>query len=130
MVSQRSTASLQTSSTGPARELLGQGRGRDGEHVAHDLEVQRLLRAEVVVDQPAAHAGAVGDVLRGHRGERAVGEQPAGDREDLAAAVLGSQAAVARGRRGHARRILALVGSPPTTDWPSSRRRLRSMTGR
>ena len=57
---------------------------------ADDLDQQRLLGAEVVVEQPAADAGLAGDVLEGRAGDPAARDARA-HRLDDAARLLPAQ---------------------------------------
>ena len=67
--------------------VLG-GHRREAQHRADDLAVEVALGAEVVVQQPARDAGLAGDLGRRDLAGRALGEQPAGGREDLLAALV------------------------------------------
>ena len=97
-----------------AAELLVEQRHAQVAVVPHDLGEELLLRAEVVVQQPARDARLAGDVVERRAGDPALGDRRAHRRDDPRGLLAGERF-LGRGRRFHLRRTLA--------GWPAGFRR-------
>ena len=96
----------------------------------HDLEVELAFGAEVVVQQAPGDAGLERDVRCRDRRVRALGEQLAGDHEDLAPALVVLES-LPPGRRvrGHRAREASKIGRAPIgADGPSPGRAVKRAT--
>jgi hypothetical protein len=81
-------------------ERTGDGGGQPLHLAVDDDGVEALLAAEVLVDDRLRHAGPLGDLLDRGGLVAALGEQRAGDADELLASLLGGHADALAGPLG------------------------------
>jgi hypothetical protein len=93
-------------------DLVGE---RQHHHPPHDLQIELALGAEVVVDQPARHAGLARQLDGGDLGVRLLAEEPDGTLEDLLPPYVGLEPPPGRGGRTGRRHVGIVPARPRAT---------------